>query len=76
VRRDWAQYYDNITTMDKQVQVRLTSLKDGLAEDTVVFFGDHGAGMPSTLPLRFGTARCVAAVFPKSSVTWRRKTTL
>ena len=48
VRRDWAEYYDNITTMDRQSGELLKELeKDGLAEDTIiVFFGDHGAGMP------------------------------
>ena len=48
VREDWAQYYDNITTMDGQAGTILAGLaKDGLAEDTiVVFFGDHGSGMP------------------------------
>ena len=48
VRQDWAQYYDNITTMDGQAGRMLADLeKDGLAEDTIVFFyGDHGSGMP------------------------------
>jgi arylsulfatase A-like enzyme len=48
VRRDWAQYYDNITTMDAQAGDILKELEDdGLAEDTIVFFyGDHGSGMP------------------------------
>ncbi|MBI3208841.1 MAG: sulfatase-like hydrolase/transferase [Candidatus Solibacter usitatus] len=48
VRRDWAQYYDNITTMDGQAADILRQLEqDGLASDTIVFFyGDHGAGMP------------------------------
>ncbi|MCC6265133.1 MAG: sulfatase [Bryobacterales bacterium] len=48
VRRDWAQYYDNITTMDGQAEEVLAQLEeDGLAEDTIVFFyGDHGSGMP------------------------------
>jgi len=48
VRHDWAQYYDNITTLDGQVAERLKELEDaGLAEDTIVFFyGDHGSGMP------------------------------
>jgi uncharacterized sulfatase len=48
VRRDWAQYYDNITVMDRQVAFRLRELeKAGLAGDTIVFFyGDHGSGMP------------------------------
>ena len=48
VRLDWAQYYDNITTMDTQVGEVLKQLEDDkLAEDTIVFFyGDHGSGMP------------------------------
>lgn len=48
VRHDWAQYYDNITTMDAQAGARLEELEEaGLTEDTLVFFyGDHGSGMP------------------------------
>ena len=48
VRHDWAQYYDIITTMDAQAGKVLEDLhKDGLADDTIVFFyGDHGSGMP------------------------------
>jgi N-sulfoglucosamine sulfohydrolase len=48
VRQDWAQYYDLITLMDKQVQGVLDQLEaDGLAEDTIVWFwGDHGRGLP------------------------------
>jgi len=48
VRRDWAQYYDKIEEMDQQVGDVLKQLeKDGLTEDTiVVYFGDHGSGMP------------------------------
>jgi uncharacterized sulfatase len=48
VRQDWAQYYDNITTMDGQVGALLRELEDaGLADDTIVFFyADHGSGMP------------------------------
>ncbi len=48
VRHDWAQYYDNITTMDGQFQEKLDELKAaGLDDNTIVFFyGDHGAGMP------------------------------
>lgn len=47
-RQDWAQYYDNITTMDRQAADVLAQLAaDGLADDTIVFFyGDHGSGMP------------------------------
>jgi len=48
VRHDLAQYYDNITTMDRQAAQVLHELEqDGLAEDTIVFFyGDHGPGLP------------------------------
>jgi arylsulfatase A-like enzyme len=48
VRRDWAQYYDNIKTMDGLIQKRLDELEaDGLADSTIVmFYSDHGAGMP------------------------------
>jgi len=48
VRQDWAQYYDIITLMDKQVRQVLEDLeRDGLADDTIVWFwGDHGRGLP------------------------------
>jgi len=48
VRHDWAQYYDNITTMDQQAGALLAELdQSGQRDDTiVVFFGDHGSGMP------------------------------
>ncbi len=48
VRRDIANYYDNITAVDGQVAAVLQRLEeDGLAEDTIVWFwGDHGRGMP------------------------------
>ena len=48
VRKDWARYHDNITALDYLVADRLKELEDaGLADDTVVvFFSDHGAGMP------------------------------
>ena len=48
VRQDWAQYYDLLTLMDKQVKEILDQLDaDGLAENTIVWFwGDHGRGLP------------------------------
>ncbi len=48
VRKDWAQYYDNIAKMDEMVGKLLQELEDaGLAEETIVFFfSDHGSGMP------------------------------
>lgn len=47
-RRDWAQYYDVVTLMDKQVGDILKQLEDeGLADNTIVWFwGDHGRGLP------------------------------
>jgi arylsulfatase A-like enzyme len=48
VRQDWAQYYDNMTVMDRLAGKVLDELTaGGLAENTIVFyFGDHGPGMP------------------------------
>jgi arylsulfatase A-like enzyme len=48
VRKDWAQYHDKLTEMDKQVGTQLKELEDaGLADDTIIFYyGDHGSGMP------------------------------
>lgn len=48
VRQDWAQYYDRVTEMDREVGQILEQLKDdGLSESTIVFYyGDHGSGMP------------------------------
>jgi len=48
IRQDWAQYYDRMTEMDMEVGQILDQLKqDGLADSTIViFFGDHGSGMP------------------------------
>ena len=48
VRRDWAQYLDNIQTMDDWFAGHLKQLQDaGLSDDTIViFWGDHGSGMP------------------------------
>ncbi len=48
-RRDWARHYENVTAMDYQVGDLLDDLaRDGLAEDTIVFFfSDHGTGMPA-----------------------------
>jgi uncharacterized sulfatase len=47
-RKDWVQYYELITTMDKQAGDLLKELEGaGLLEDTIVFFwGDHGVGLP------------------------------
>lgn len=48
VRRDWCQYLDRIEEMDAGVGKKLAELeRNGLADSTiVVFFSDHGSGMP------------------------------
>lgn len=48
VRRDWANYHDNITALDKWIADRLKEIGEaGLADNTIVFFySDHGVGMP------------------------------
>jgi len=48
VRQDWAQYYDLVTLMDKQVGDLLRQLEDDdLADETIVWFwSDHGRGLP------------------------------
>ena len=44
IRYDWAQYYDKITELDRQIGEFLEKLeKDGLSENTIVmYYGDHG----------------------------------
>ncbi|NWK55845.1 sulfatase [Verrucomicrobiaceae bacterium N1E253] len=48
VRKNWAQYYDRLTEVDRQAQRCLDELKQaGLEDDTIVFYyADHGSGMP------------------------------
>lgn len=48
IRRDWVNYYDQMTLMDAQVGKVLAELElSGLAEDTIVFYyGDHGGALP------------------------------
>ena len=64
VRQDWAQYYDNITTMDGLAGKVLADLKaDGLDQDTIVFFyGDHGSGMPRSKRWPFNSGLNVSIV--------------
>ena len=47
IRRDWAQYYDKVEDMDRQVGEILDGLeKDGLIENTIVFYySDHGGAL-------------------------------
>jgi uncharacterized sulfatase len=48
VRRDWAQYHDQVSVIDERAGANLRELEAaGLTEDTIVFyFGDHGPGLP------------------------------
>jgi len=48
IRRDWANYYDQMTLLDEQVGKLLAELDDaGLADDTIVFYyADHGGALP------------------------------
>ena len=48
VRHDWAQHFDNVTTVDGMIGKALGELKAaGLEQDTIVFsYADHGTGMP------------------------------
>jgi arylsulfatase A-like enzyme len=48
IRRDWANYYDQVTLMDSQVGTLLDELqRAGLADNTIVFyFSDHGGALP------------------------------
>jgi len=44
IRRDYAQYYDQISKLDEQIGLRLAELKaEGLSDNTIVFYySDHG----------------------------------
>lgn len=48
IRRDWANYYDQMTAMDAQAGELLAELqREGLAGDTIVFYySDHGGALP------------------------------
>jgi len=48
IRRDWANYYDQMTLMDAQIGEKLAELeKSGLADNTIVFYySDHGGALP------------------------------
>ncbi|MDO8538832.1 MAG: sulfatase-like hydrolase/transferase [Opitutaceae bacterium] len=48
-RHEWARHFDNVTAVDYSAGDVLAELaRDGLAENTIVFFfSDHGTGMPA-----------------------------
>jgi len=46
IRHDWAQYYDKITELDRQIGKKLAELEsEGLADDTIVFYYSDHAGV-------------------------------
>jgi arylsulfatase A-like enzyme len=47
-RHDWAQYYDRVAELDRQIGEALAELEaQGLAEDTIVFYySDHAGVLP------------------------------
>ncbi|MFC1782869.1 sulfatase-like hydrolase/transferase [Planctomycetota bacterium] len=69
IRHDWAQYYDKIEAMDGQVGKILDDLtKDGLAEDTIVFYyADHGGVLCRSKRFLYDTGTRVPLIirFPK-----------
>ena len=74
VRQNWANYYENILTMDGQAGRILQQLKeDGLADNTIVFFfSDHGAGMPGVKKWIWGGGLHVPLMvrFPARYTRW------
>jgi len=71
-RQDWAQYYDGVSAADADAGRVLAELeKDGLVEDTIVFyFADHGSGMPRNKrwPGNSGLSAPLVVFFPEK---WR-----
>lgn len=69
VRRDWAQYYDKITELDRQIGEKLKQLEDdGLAEDTIVlYYADHGGVLTRSKRFLYDTGTRVPLIirFPK-----------
>lgn len=72
VRRDWAQYYDQVSAVDAAAGARLKELAEaGLAEDTIVFYyADHGPGLPrcKRWPSNSGLQMPLVVYFPEK---WR-----
>ena len=44
IRHDWAQYYDRVTELDRQIGEKLNELQnEGLMDETIIFYySDHG----------------------------------
>jgi arylsulfatase A-like enzyme len=69
VRADQAQYYDRVSVADREIGEVLAQLeKDGLAEDTIIFYySDHGGVLPRSKRFLFenGTHPALLVHFPK-----------
>jgi len=74
VRDNWANYYENITTMDGQAAKILEQLEaDSLSENTIVFFySDHGAGLPGCKKWIWNSGLHVPMIvrFPRKYARW------
>lgn len=71
-RTDWAHYFDNLELVDADAAEVLRELEEaGLLDDTIViFFSDHGSGMPRNkrTPLNCGLHVPMIVWFPEG---WR-----
>jgi uncharacterized sulfatase len=69
MRRDWAQYHDNLTAVDEHHQKRLDELAaDGLIDDTIIIVtSDHGSGVAryKRMPYDTGLRVPLIVVFPE-----------
>jgi arylsulfatase A-like enzyme len=69
VRRDWAQYHDQLTLVDRRHQARLDELEeDGLTGETIIVVtSDHGSGMAryKRMPYDSGLHVPLVVVFPE-----------
>jgi uncharacterized sulfatase len=74
VRRDWARYYDVVTSMDAKAGRILRQLEDdGLAGSTIVFFySDHGTGLPRMKKWIYDAGARVPLIvrFPRRYAAW------
>ena len=69
MRRDWAQYHDQLTAVDARHQLRLDELQnDGLLEDTIIIVtSDHGCGLAryKRMPYDSGLHVPLIMIFPE-----------
>jgi len=69
MRRDWAQYHDQLTVVDARHQVRIDELQqDGLMDDTIIVVtSDHGSGVAryKRMPYDSGLHVPLIVIFPE-----------